>query len=121
MHDAPWCRRLVLLALVLPAASLAPRYFVKTETFAKPFPVVKPHLDAHKEWVRGLRADGLSVTSGHRVDGEGKPGGGGMMFFQAADYAAASDLVARDPLIANDCVDWRLNEWIADVGGIDLC
>jgi len=71
--------------------------------------------------VRGLRADGLSVTSGHRVDGEGKPGGGGMMFFQAADYAAASDLVARDPLIANDCVDWRLNEWIADVGGIDLC
>ena len=95
-------------------------WFVKTETFCKPFPQVKPHLEAHREWVAKLRANGHVITSGYRVDAEGKPGGGGMMFFAARDYDAAHALVQQDPLIANQCVDWRLNGWIAEVGDVEV-
>ena len=97
-------------------------WFVKTETFktSLTFPQIKPHLDEHKAWVAALRAEGRPVTSGYRVDAEGKPGGGGLMLFAAEDFAAAEHLVLCDPLIANDCVDWSLNEWIADVGDIAL-
>jgi len=97
-----------------------PRWFVKTETFCQPFSVVKPHLEAHREWVAEMRAAGTVITSGYRVDNEGRPGGGGLMFFQAADYAEAELLVRRDPLVVNGCVDWTLNEWIAEVGGLEL-
>jgi len=97
-------------------------WFVKTETFKSSlsFPEIKPHLDAHKAWVDGLRKEGVSITSGYRVDANGRPGGGGLMLFKAEDYAAAERLVLKDPLIANSCVDWQLNQWIADVGDIDL-
>lgn len=97
-------------------------WFVKTETFkaSLSFPEIRPHLEAHKVWVAGLREDGMSISSGYRVDSEGKPGGGGLMLFTAEDYAAAEKIVRCDPLIANDCVDWTLNEWVADVGDIAL-
>ena len=95
-------------------------WFVKTEQFYKPFPEVKPHLEAHREWVARLRADGYCITSGYRVDGEGKPGGGGLMFFAAKNYDEAEALVRTDPLIANKCVDWKLNGWIAEVGDVQL-
>ena len=72
----------------------ATRWFVKTEQFCAPFPVVKPHLEAHRAWVTALRDDGATITSGYRVDGEGKPGGGGMLFFAADSYADAEALVA---------------------------
>lgn len=46
--------------------------------------------------------------------------GGGLMLFAAEDYAAAEKLVLQDPLVANECVDWSLNGWVADVGDIEL-
>jgi uncharacterized protein YciI len=97
-------------------------WFVKTEAFkaSLSFPEIRPHLDAHKEWVAGLRAEGVTITSGYRVDENGRPGGGGLMIFAAESFAEAERLVSCDPLIANGCVDWQLNEWIADVGDISL-
>uniref|UniRef100_A0A7S0ANC4 YCII-related domain-containing protein n=1 Tax=Minutocellus polymorphus TaxID=265543 RepID=A0A7S0ANC4_9STRA len=95
-------------------------WFVKTEQFCRPFPEVKPHLEAHREWVAKLRAEGSCITSGYRVDAEGKPGGGGLVFFAARNYDEAEALVRRDPLVANGCVDWRLNGWIAEVGEVQL-
>jgi len=95
-------------------------WFVKTEQFCKPFPVVKPHLDAHRTWVAELRSKGFCITSGYRVDSNGKPGGGGMMFFAAKSYKDAQDIVLQDPLVANDCVEWRLNGWIPEVGDVQL-
>ena len=38
------------------------------------------------------------------------------MLFAAADRAAAEALVREDPLVAEGCVDWQVNGWIADVG-----
>lgn len=111
-----------LLAISACANAMKLPWFVKTETFkpTKAFPEIRPHLEAHKAWVAALREDGMQITSGYRVDAAGKPGGGGLMLFAAADFAAAERLVLCDPLVANDCVDWTLNEWIADVGDIAL-
>mmetsp|Transcript_20670 Transcript_20670/g.29900 ORF Transcript_20670/g.29900 Transcript_20670/m.29900 type:complete len:148 (+) Transcript_20670:71-514(+) len=95
-------------------------WFVKTEQFKKPFPEVKPHLEAHRAWITELRESGFCVTSGYRVDAEGRPGGGGLMIFAATNYSAAEALVLQDPLVANNCVDWQLNGWIAEVGELDL-
>jgi len=95
-------------------------WFCKTETFKKPFPHVKVHLEAHKEWVMDLRRQGYCITSGYRVDSKGRPGGGGLMFLAAKDYEEAHKLVLQDPLVANDCVDWQLNGWIGQVGEIQM-
>ena len=97
-------------------------WFVKTERFVsqKTFPEIRPHLEAHKEWVAGLRAEGRQITSGYRVDEAGRPGGGGLMIFAASSHAAALELVQADPLVANGCVDYEVNGWVADVGDVAL-
>ena len=96
-------------------------WFVKTETFCKPFPEVRPHLEAHREWVKSMRAGGdETIVSGYRVDENDRPGGGGLMIFAAQDYAAAEALVKCHPLVANGCVDWQLNKWIAETGDISV-
>eukprot|EP00587_Corethron_hystrix_P008345 CAMPEP_0113298222 /NCGR_PEP_ID=MMETSP0010_2-20120614/759_1 /TAXON_ID=216773 ORGANISM="Corethron hystrix, Strain 308" /NCGR_SAMPLE_ID=MMETSP0010_2 /ASSEMBLY_ACC=CAM_ASM_000155 /LENGTH=322 /DNA_ID=CAMNT_0000151245 /DNA_START=52 /DNA_END=1020 /DNA_ORIENTATION=- /assembly_acc=CAM_ASM_000155 len=95
-------------------------WFCKTEQFKRPFPEIKPHLEAHKEWVASLRREGFCITSGYRVDSKGRPGGGGLMFLAAKTYDDALSLILQDPLVANDCVDWELNGWIGQVGDIQL-
>ena len=45
-------------------------------------------------------------------------GGGGLMLFRAFDHKAAVKLCESDPLVANECVDWVVNGWIAEVGDI---
>ena len=97
-------------------------WFVKTENFkaSLSFPEIAPHLEAHKRWVATLRESNVPITSGYRVDALDRPGGGGLMIFAAKDFAAAECLVLQDPLVANGCVDWQLNRWIADVGDLEL-
>lgn len=95
-------------------------WFVKTEKFILGYLEVKPYLEAHRAWVADLRLNGCCITSGYRVDGNGQPGGGGLMLFAAASYADAEDLVRKDPLIANGCVEWKLNGWISEVGELQL-
>jgi uncharacterized protein YciI/GNAT superfamily N-acetyltransferase len=95
-------------------------WFCKTETFKRPFPEVKPHLEAHTEWVMELRRQGYCITSGYRVDSEGRPGGGGLLFVSAESYEEARKLILQDPLVANDCVEWQLNGWIGQVGEIQM-
>lgn len=95
-------------------------WFCKTEQFKRPYPQVKPYLDQHKDWVRSLRREGVAITSGYRVDAEGKPGGGGLMFLAAQSYEKALELIQQDPLVASDCVEWELNGWIGQVGDLQL-
>jgi len=82
---------------------------------------VKPYLEEHRRWVKTLRETGYCVSSGYRVDGEGRPGGGGLMVFAARSYEDAEELVLRDPLVANGCVDWTLNGWVSEVGDLEVC
>ena len=95
-------------------------WFVKTEQFKRPFPEVKPHLEAHREWVKELRANGYCITSGYRVDSERKPGPGGLMFLAAKSYEEALKLISQDPLVANDCVEWKLAGWVGEVGDVQM-
>ena len=113
------------LSYVLSAGMVAPNgksWFVKTERFVqgKPFPEIKPALEQHKEWVAALRENGMAITSGYRVDETGKPGGGGLMIFAAADHQAAETFVLDDPLIKAQCVEYEVNGFICDVGEVDL-
>uniref|UniRef100_A0A7S2V404 YCII-related domain-containing protein n=1 Tax=Fibrocapsa japonica TaxID=94617 RepID=A0A7S2V404_9STRA len=96
-------------------------WFIKTEQYNKPFLEVKPHLEAHREWIAKLRESGHCITSGHRLDSDGCPGEERLMIFTAQSYAAAEALMLQDPLVANDCVIWQLNGWVPEVGGLELC
>jgi len=93
-------------------------WFIKTETFRVPHAEVRPHLEAHRAWVVQQRARGVRLSSGYLVDGEGRPGGGGLLLLQAADYASAAALVRQDPIVASGCVDWQLQGWLPAVGDL---
>ena len=54
-------------------------WFVKTERFLRPYVEMKPHLEAHRRWLEQLRGQGQVLSSGYLVDGEGRPGGGGLL------------------------------------------
>ena len=95
-------------------------WFVKTETFLRPYAEVEPHLRAHRLWVEQQRACGVRICSGYRVDGEGRPGGGGLLLLEAENHAAAEELLHGDPMIASGCVAWQLHGWRPVVGDLDL-
>ena len=95
-------------------------WFIKTESFCQPRAFVTPHLREHLAWVKELRQRGELVSSGYLVDARGQPGGGGLMIFQAEDYAAAEALVSQDPMIRGGCVSWQLQGWIPAVGDMHV-
>ena len=52
-----------------------------------------------------------TLYSGFLVDGQEKPGGGGLMIFEAASYESAHAWVTRDPMIHRGLVTWSLHVW----------
>lgn len=95
-------------------------WFIKTESFRLPYDQVVPYLRAHRSWVERLRLEGQRISSGYLVDGDGKPGGGGLLLLEASDYATAQALVLQDPMIASGSVDWELQGWVAAVGDLGM-
>ncbi|MBD1193280.1 YciI family protein [Vulcanococcus sp. Clear-D1] len=95
-------------------------WFVKQETFLRSYAQMKPHLQAHRAWVEQLREAGTVLSSGYLVDGAGRPGGGGLLLLQAADYAEAEALVLQDPMVRSGGVEWRLQEWRPSVGDLGV-
>lgn len=93
-------------------------WFIKHETFRQPYAAMRPHLAAHRIWVAELRARGVGISSGYLVDGEERPGGGGLLVLEAADYASAEALIDQDPMVRSGKVDWTLNRWIPVVGDL---
>ena len=98
-------------------------WFVKTETLNPAFLALERAersalLAAHRAWVLGLQAAAQPVASGFLVDGERRPGGGGLLLLEAPSHAAALALVQADPLIRGGWVNWQLHEWIAAVGDL---
>ena len=96
-------------------------WFAKTETFNEAFRALEGSerttlLQAHKAWVQQLRSGGLTMASGFLVDGQQRPGGGGLLVFQATSYPDALALIQQDPLIAGGWVCWQLHQWIAAAG-----
>ena len=94
------------------------RWFIKRETFRWPAAELKGAIAAHRRWVANCREQGVVISSGFLVDGEGKPGGGGLLLLQASDYAAALALIQQDPMLLSGGVAWELQEWISSVGDL---
>jgi uncharacterized protein YciI len=95
-------------------------WFVKQETFLRPYAAMKRHLEAHRLWVEQLRKEGVVISSGYLVDGEGRPGGGGLLLLEATDHASAEALIRQDPMLRSGCVTWSLHGWISAVGDLNL-
>jgi uncharacterized protein YciI len=95
-------------------------WFIKTETIRVPHAEVVPHLQAHRAWVGQLRQQGVRISSGYLVDGDGRPGGGGLLLLEASDHAAAEALIRQDPMLTSGSVDWCLHQWIGAVGDLGV-
>ena len=96
-------------------------WFVKTETFtavaaALPVEQRRPTLEAHRRWVADEAAAGRRLRSGYLVDGDRRPGGGGLLMFEASSYADALAWVQNDPMIIAGLVDWQVQEWVPVAG-----
>ena len=95
-------------------------WFVKAERFRRPYVDMKSHLDDHRRWVERLRSEGHMLTSGYLVDGDGLPGGGGLLLFQARAYSEAQELIQQDPMVLSGGVEWTLQQWRPAVGDLGV-
>ena len=96
-------------------------WFIKTETFTAETAALtieqrRPFLEAHRRWVVQEAAVGRRLRSGFLVDSDRRPGGGGLLIFEASSYADALNWVSQDPMIVAGLVVWQLQEWIPVTG-----
>lgn len=80
--------------------------FVKIEKGIVDKPTFDSNVPAHLEFVRGLNAEGRNAKTGYWARF-----GGGMMIFEADSRKEAEDIVSRDPLVQQKCVEYELHEW----------
>ena len=92
--------------------------FIKTEKFKDKTLELsnnerKKFLLMHKEWVKEMNKVGHYIQSGYLINEKKIPGGGGLLILEAKDYLTAKKIIAKDPMIKNDLVNWDLQEWIS--------
>jgi len=68
--------------------------FIKTEKFKDKALNLsnserKKFLLMHKEWVEEVSRSGQYIHSGYLINEEKRPGGGGLLIFEAKDYLSA--------------------------------
>lgn len=80
--------------------------FVKIEKGIVNKVVFDQYVAAHKNYVRQLISQGHKAKTGYWQEF-----GGGMLIFEADSLSKAQEIVAQDPLIANNCVEYELHEW----------
>ena len=91
-------------------------FFVKTEFIKKEYlinhylkqKIIKEHI----EWIKKLKKDGINIKSGFLVDELNRPGDGGLLILEMNNYQNALKIIKNDPMIKNDIVEWKLNEWV---------
>lgn len=93
-------------------------WFIKRESFLWPREQLRPHLEAHGAWVRSLQQQGHRISSGYLIDGQGQPGGGGLLLLEAEDYGSALAVIEQDPMVRSGGVSWQLHQWMAVVGDL---
>ena len=91
-------------------------FFVKTEIIKKEYLVNKEVkrkiITDHNNWVRKLKKEGVNIKSGFLIDELKRPGYGGLLILEMNNYKNALEIIKNDPMIKNDLVDWKLNEWV---------
>ena len=90
--------------------------FIKTEKFKdKTLELSKNEREKfllmHKGWVKEMNKLGHYIQSGYLINEKKIPGGGGLLILEAKDYLTAKKIIANDPMIKNDLVEWDLHQW----------
>ena len=80
--------------------------FVKIEKGIVKKNIFDRYVGEHKNYVRQLIEKGHQAKTGYWGEF-----GGGMLMFTADSLEEAKDIVARDPLVVNNCVTYELHEW----------
>ena len=91
-------------------------FFVKTEIIKKEYLInndlKRKIIHKHIIWIKKLQKEGINIKSGFLVDEFNKPGDGGLLILEMNNYKNALKIVKNDPMIKNDLVAWKFNEWI---------
>ena len=91
-------------------------FFVKTEIIKKEYLInnylKKKIIAEHINWIKKLKKEGINIKSGFLIDELKRPGDGGLLILETNNYKNALEIIKNDPMIINDFVDWKLNEWV---------
>ena len=90
--------------------------FIKTEIIKKEYliqkDICKKVINEHIQWIKNLKRKGINIKSGFLIDELKQPGDGGLLILDIETYQEALKIIKNDPMIKNNIVDWKLNEWI---------
>ena len=91
-------------------------FFIKTELIKKEYlvqkEIKKKIISEHIKWIQNLQRKGIDIKSGFLVDEFKQPGAGGLLIIQIETYKDALKVIKNDPMIKNNIVEWKLNEWV---------
>ena len=91
-------------------------FFVKTEIIKKEYLInndlKRKIINEHIDWVEKLKTQGINIKSGFLVDELNRPGDGGLLILEMNNYKNALEIIKNDPMIKNNLVEWKLNEWV---------
>ena len=91
-------------------------FFVKTEIIKKEYLIKKDLrnkvINDHINWIKKLKNKGVNIKSGFLVDEFNSPGDGGLLILEMNNYKNALKIIKNDPMIKNNLVEWKLNEWV---------
>ena len=90
--------------------------FVKTEIIKKQYLInnnlKRKIITQHINWIKKLKNEGINIKSGFLIDELKRPGDGGLLILETNNYENALKIIKNDPMITNDLVKWKLNEWV---------
>ena len=95
-------------------------FFIKTEIIKKEY-LINHHdlkqkiINEHIDWIKKLKKEGINIKSGFLVDELKRPGAGGLLILEINNYENALKIIKNDPMIKNDLVEWKLNEWVDSI------
>ena len=91
-------------------------FFVKTEIIKKEYLInnylKRKVINQHNDWIKKLKKEGINIKSGFLIDELKRPGAGGLLILEINNYENALKIIKNDPMIKNDLVEWKLNEWV---------
>ena len=91
-------------------------FFIKTEIIKKEYLLnnnfKRKVITEHIKWIKKLKKEGLNIKSGFLINELKKPGDGGLLILEMNNYKNALEIIKNDPMITNNLVEWKLNEWV---------
>ena len=91
-------------------------FFVKTEIIKQEYLInnylKRKIINEHIDWIKKLKKEGINIKSGFLVDELKRAGDGGLLILEMNDYKNALKIIKNDPMIKNNLVEWKLNEWV---------